>query len=81
MQTTIDKAGRVVIPKSLRESLGLAEGGVVEVIAEDGRVVISPRPIGKRLITKGGVLVCVADGEVPPLNAEQVREVLEAVRR
>ncbi len=81
MRTTIDKAGRIVIPKSFRESLGLAEGGVVEVIAEDGRVVISPPPMGKRLITKGGALVCVAEGDVPPISADQVREVLEAVRR
>lgn len=81
MLTTIDKAGRVVIPKSFRESIGLADGGDVEVTEEDGRVVISPRPIGKRLIRSGGVLVCVADGEVPPLTADHVREVLEAIRR
>jgi AbrB family looped-hinge helix DNA binding protein len=81
MRTTIDKAGRVVIPKSFRESIGLADGGDVEVTEEDGRVIISPRPVGKRLINRGGVLVCVADGEVPALTANQVREVLEAIRR
>jgi len=81
MITTIDKAGRVVIPKSFRESIGLADGGDVEVTEEDGRVVISPRPVSKRLINSGGVLVCVADGQVPPLTADQVRDVLEAIRR
>lgn len=81
MQTTIDKAGRIVIPKSFRESLGLVDGGDVEVTEEDGRVVIAPRPMGKRLVTNGGVLVCVADGQVPPLTADQVRDVLEAIRR
>ena len=81
MITTIDKAGRVVIPKSFRETLGLADGGDVEVTEEDGRVVISPRPVGKRLITDDGVLVCVANGPVPPLTADQVRGVLEAIRR
>ncbi|MCE9623537.1 MAG: AbrB/MazE/SpoVT family DNA-binding domain-containing protein [Actinomycetia bacterium] len=81
MRTTIDKAGRVVIPKSFRDSIGLSDGGDVEVIAEDGRIVISPRPIGKRLVSNDGVLVCVADGQVPPLTADQVRDVLEAIRR
>ena len=81
MLTTIDKAGRVVIPKAFREAIGLADGGDVEVTEEDGRVVISPRPIGKHLVTSDGVLVCVADGQVPPLTADQVRGVLEAVRR
>jgi AbrB family looped-hinge helix DNA binding protein len=31
MQLTMDKAGRLVIPKALRDALGLGEGGVVDV--------------------------------------------------
>src|SRR6476661_7197358 len=35
MKTTIDKAGRVVIPAPLRERAGLAPGTEVEVTLED----------------------------------------------
>jgi AbrB family looped-hinge helix DNA binding protein len=31
MQLPIDRAGRLVVPKALRDALGLGEGGVVDV--------------------------------------------------
>lgn len=81
MNTTIDKAGRVVIPKQMRDALGLAEGGEVEVVEEDGRIVISPRPAAKQLVERDGVLVCVVNEDVPALSARDVRDVLDSVRR
>ncbi len=41
MRTTIDKAGRVVIPKPLREQVGLAEGEV-ELVVDGAGVRIEP---------------------------------------
>lgn len=35
MKTTIDKAGRVVIPAALRERAGLTAGAEVSVVADD----------------------------------------------
>lgn len=81
MQTTIDRAGRVVLPLALREALGLANGGRVEIVAEDGRIVISPQPVEKQLIERNGVAVCVPDEPLPILDAEAVRALLEATRR
>lgn len=43
MLTTIDKAGRVVIPAAVRERLGLAPGTEIEVIVDD---------LGVRLLRK-----------------------------
>ncbi|HEX8739005.1 MAG TPA: AbrB/MazE/SpoVT family DNA-binding domain-containing protein, partial [Casimicrobiaceae bacterium] len=40
MQTTIDRAGRIVVPKSLREALGLEAGQLLEIRAGDGRLEI-----------------------------------------
>jgi AbrB family looped-hinge helix DNA binding protein len=80
MHTTIDKAGRVVIPKPMRAALGLSEGGEVDVVEEDGRIIISPRSVAKRLVEREGVLVCVSGDDVPTLTARDVRDVLDAVR-
>ncbi len=81
MDTTIDNAGRVVIPKAVREALGLANGGRVVVYLEEGRIVIEPAAVEKRLVRRGRGLVCVADGELPVLTTDEVRAVLEASRR
>ena len=81
METTIDRAGRVVIPRALREAIGLVDGGRVEVVEIDGRIVISPQPVAKRLVDAGGVVVCVPDEPVPVLTADAVRALLVATRR
>ena len=59
MRTTIDRAGRVVIPASLREKAGLSPGAVLEITADEGgvrleRVAEGPRlvKIGKRLVAR-----------------------------
>ena len=38
----VDRKGRVVIPKDLREKVGIREGSLVQVRVEGGRVVIEP---------------------------------------
>lgn len=40
MRTTIDKAGRVVVPKKIRDAMGLTAGTPIDIIYEDGRIVI-----------------------------------------
>ncbi len=82
METTIDRAGRLVLPKAVRKALGLVDGGRVEVSERDGEVTIRPVPAGKRLSeAASGQLVCVTNESVPTLTADAVREALEAGRR
>ena len=81
MRTTIDKAGRVVVPKAMRDELGLNGGSEVEIVLADGRIEIEPVPTPVRLVRRHGRLVAVADREMPPLTAEMVRETLEKIRR
>lgn len=81
MRTAIDSAGRVVIPKALRDSLGLTSGQPLEISARDGRLEIVPAPTPMRLVDEGDGVVAVADVEMPPLSAEAVRATLEQVRR
>jgi AbrB family looped-hinge helix DNA binding protein len=81
MRTTIDSAGRIVVPKALRDSLGLAGGQEVELLARDGHLEIAAAPTPMRLKRSGSVAVAVPDRKLPTLTAKMVRETLEQTRR
>ncbi len=81
MKSTIDAAGRIVVPKALRDALGLKPGQPLEVRAGDGRLEIEIAPTPMQLKKNGKGLVAVPDAELPPLTAELVRETLERTRR
>jgi AbrB family looped-hinge helix DNA binding protein len=81
MKTTIDSAGRIVVPKSLRLALGLQPGQRLDIRAGDGRLEIEIAPTPMQLKKRGKGKVAVPDVEVPPLTADLVRETLERIRR
>jgi AbrB family looped-hinge helix DNA binding protein len=81
MRTTIDAAGRLIVPKPLRDALGLRGGETLEISLADGRLHIDVPPLQVRLEDRGRGLVAVTDADVPPLSAAQVRETLEQTRR
>ena len=81
MQTTIDGAGRIVIPKATRTRLGLEAGKVVEIRERDGRLEIELVPTVMALERRGGGPVAVPDEPLPPLTDELVRATLEGTRR
>lgn len=81
MRATIDGGGRVVIPKAIRERLGLRPGSEVEIIEVGGNVEIGPVPTEFRIVGKGGHTRLETDRELPPLTTEMVREVIESLRR
>ena len=76
-----DRAGRIVVPKSLRQALGLRPGQPLEIRAGDGRLEIEIASTPMQLRKRGKGLVAVPDAKLPPLTAEQVRDTLERVRR
>jgi AbrB family looped-hinge helix DNA binding protein len=57
MRSTIDKAGRVVIPASIRDRAGLTPGTELEVTADDTGVRIERVAAGPRLVRIGKRLV------------------------
>lgn len=81
MRTTIDRAGRVVVPKALRDALGLEGGETLEIVEVDGRLEIEVAPLTMRLEDRDGFPVIVPDRPLPPLTVQQVRETLDRVRR
>jgi AbrB family looped-hinge helix DNA binding protein len=81
MRATIDSGGRVVIPKAVRERLGLTEGSEVELTERDGALEVAPVATPVRLVKGRYGVVAVAERDVPPLTAEVVRDALERHRR
>jgi len=77
MRTTIDKAGRLVIPRVLRDRIGLAEGGEVELELDGAAVRIEPVS-GSDVKSVAGLLVIPATGT--PLTGDLVRELIDADR-
>jgi len=80
MRTTIDKTGRVVVPKPLRQAIGLEAGSEVEIRASDGRIELEPAPLEVRLERKGGVLVAVPVRPVPRMPAALVKRTVASLR-
>ena len=81
MKSTIDAAGRIVVPKLLRDALGLKPGQPLEIRAGDGRLEIEIATTPMKLKKRGKGVVAVPAAELPALTAEQVRDTLERVRR
>ncbi|MBW3653384.1 MAG: AbrB/MazE/SpoVT family DNA-binding domain-containing protein [Actinobacteria bacterium] len=77
MKATIDKAGRLVIPKSLRDALGLRPG-VVEVHADGTGIRVEPLAVAS-LEERGGRLVIPASGA--PIDDETVRALRDGDQR
>ena len=77
MRATIDAAGRLVIPKQLREQVGL-RAGEVEVTADGAGLRVEPLAEGS-LDERDGRLVIPAAGE--SIDDELVRALRDAGQR
>ena len=57
MKTTIDKAGRVVIPAQIRARAGLVPGSEIDITADEFGVRLAQSAPGPRLVKVGRRLV------------------------
>lgn len=66
MQTKLDKFGRVVIPKSVRQNLGLKPGEILQLEESGEKIIIKPNQKEECLSLKDGILVFTgnADGDI-----------------
>lgn len=81
MRTTIDSAGRLVVPKAIRDRLGLRGGDAVEVEERGGRIEVTRPPRNVGLVEgEHGLLVPEPGSEMPGLGPDEVRALLERSR-
>jgi AbrB family looped-hinge helix DNA binding protein len=81
MKASIDRLGRVVVPKAIRDRLQLQGGEVLEVEERDGVIELRPAATEVRIVETPQGPVAEPLQEVPALTDELVRDVLEKVRR
>lgn len=73
MNVRVDKAGRLVLPKAIRQRLGLKNGGRVALEQGPDGVTLRPTKTGPKFANEHGVLVYV--GKIPKgLDWERFRE-------
>lgn len=61
MKTTIDSVGRVVVPKPLRDALGLTPGSAVDISRYGAGLQLVPAGRTARLVEDSGVLVATGE--------------------
>jgi AbrB family looped-hinge helix DNA binding protein len=75
MEAMLDRFGRIVIPKRVRQDLGLHVGSVLEIEERDDQIVLSVRRDQPDLVREDGVLVYTGEA------AGDLEQTVEAQRR
>jgi AbrB family looped-hinge helix DNA binding protein len=74
---TLGKAGRLVVPKPIRDSLGLHEGCRLKLDVQGGKLLAEPEPDSINIATKDGFPV-IQSG--PPLKRGSIVQAIKAER-
>ncbi len=64
MKTSIDSVGRIVVPKALRDALGLTAGSTVDISRYGAGLQLIPTGRTARLVEESGVLVATGETAV-----------------
>jgi AbrB family looped-hinge helix DNA binding protein len=80
MKTTIDAAGRLVIPREVRRQAGLEPGMALEIRYIDGRVEIEPAPMDVAFVREGRFVVAMPRDATEPLTVDEVERAQSTVR-
>ena len=81
MITTMDAAGRLVIPREVRREAGLRPGVPLDVRWRNGLIEIEPEPLPVTVARKGRLTVAIPGRPIEPLRAEAVEDTRRGLRR
>ncbi len=80
MITTIDSAGRLVLPKAVRDRAQLSPGMPIEVRIVDGHVELEPAPAAVSIVKRGALWIAEPADTVPALTQALVDATLDELR-
>ena len=80
MSATIDAAGRLVIPKALRERAGLKPGTRVDFRLHEGTIEITPADGDVEWETRHGIRFPLPPSDAPEQSIEEIGDVVDDVR-
>lgn len=80
MSATIDAAGRLVIPKALRDRAGLTAGTRVDFHYRDGHIEIAPIEVEGGWERHRGIDFPTPHSAACDLTVQQIRDAIEASR-
>lgn len=81
MRVAIDGVGRLVIPKTLREELGVNGPTDLELTSSDGRLELTVADVPAHVEERDGFPVIVTDRPMEPMSVAEARTAVERVRR
>ena len=81
MRIAIDSVGRLVVPKALRDELGITGPTELEIEARDGVIELAVADVPARVADRSGRPVIVTDEPMKPLTIEDVRAAIDRTRR
>ena len=77
VETKVDSVGRIVVPKALRDALGLTPGTTLDVSRYGAGLQLIPTGRTARLVEEDGVLVATGEGTID----DDVSAIIDASRR
>lgn len=79
-RVTIDRVGRMVIPKEIREQAGIEPGMPLVITCREGRIEIEPERRPVRIVKRGRLQVAQSVEGAEPLTMQTVRRTQGRVR-
>jgi len=81
MKTSMDRAGRLLIPKEIRRKSGIKPGMPLKVRWENGTIAITPALSSVKLQRKGRLVVAIRLKNGPSLSTKIVNSTRKAQRK